>query len=343
VKVTAVGDCGIDRYVDLRADRPGGISLNFAANAKIWFDAGDRIGVLTALGQDREAAIVEGTIARLGVGAFVVKGPGTTPVQYIDHDATGERVFVRYEAGVLAQHRLTGPEREILRQSDVMIATVFTQIADFFETVVDAPAAGLRALDYCNLGTPEDPLCYVHRYAERFDLGFFGLSATQGALIDELEAIARRADRLFIVTLGSQGSLALGGRRRIVAPAVAVREVVDTNRRTGGGGARGGRHHRCRRQLRGGLPQPLSATPRRGGLARARRRRRGADDRPGRRLPGRARAMARGRPRRMDGAQAALTAARDRPDRNRSVPVSAIHPAGRSMSAPWVRKREAQP
>jgi sugar/nucleoside kinase (ribokinase family) len=228
VKVTAVGDCGIDRYVDLRADRPGGISLNFAANAKIWFDAGDRIGVLTALGQDREAAIVEGTIARLGVGAFVVKGPGTTPVQYIDHDATGERVFVRYEAGVLAQHRLTGPEREILRQSDVMIATVFTQIADFFETVADAPAAGLRALDYCNLGTPEDPLRYVHRYAERFDLGFFGLSATQGALIDELEAIARRAGRLFIVTLGSQGSLALGGRRRIVAPAVAVREVVDT-------------------------------------------------------------------------------------------------------------------
>jgi len=228
VKVTAVGDCGIDRYVDLRADRPGGIALNFAANAKIWFDAGDRISVLTALGQDREAAIVEGTIASLGVGAFVVKGPGITPVQYIDHDATGERVFVRYEAGALAQHRLTGPEREILRQSDVMIATVFTQIADFFETVADAPAAGLRALDYCNLGTPEDPLRYVHRYAERFDLGFFGLSATQSALIDELEAIARRAGRLFIVTLGSQGSLALGGRRRIVAPAVAVREVVDT-------------------------------------------------------------------------------------------------------------------
>ena len=56
MKVTAVGDCGIDRYVDLRADRPGGISLNFAANAKAWFEPGDRIGVLTALGEDREAA-----------------------------------------------------------------------------------------------------------------------------------------------------------------------------------------------------------------------------------------------------------------------------------------------
>jgi fructoselysine 6-kinase len=228
MKVTAVGDCGIDRYVDLRADRPGGISLNFAANAKAWFEPGDQISVLTALGQDREAAIVEAAIVSLGVGAFVAKGSGITPVQYIDHDATGERIFVRYEAGVLAQHRLTGPEREILRQSDVMIATVFTQIVDFFETVAAAPSGGLRALDYCNLGTPEDPLRYVHRYAERFDLGFFGLSAMQADVIDALEAIARRAGRLFIVTLGPEGSLALGGKERIAAPAVAVREVVDT-------------------------------------------------------------------------------------------------------------------
>jgi fructoselysine 6-kinase len=228
MKVTAVGDCGIDRYVDLRADRPGGISLNFAANAKDWFGEGDRISVLTALGEDREAGIVETAIAGLGVGAFIAKRPGATPVQYIDRDAKGERLFVRYEAGVLAQHRLAGPEREILRQSEVMIATVFTQIADFFETVAAAPSGGLRALDYCNLGTPDDPLRYVRRYADRFDIGFFGLSAAQGPVIDALETIARQAGRLFIVTLGPEGSVALGGKHRMAAPAVPVPDVVDT-------------------------------------------------------------------------------------------------------------------
>jgi sugar/nucleoside kinase (ribokinase family) len=228
MKVTAVGDCGIDRYVDLRADRPGGISLNFAANARIWFGEADRISVLTALGDDREAVIVERAIAGLGIGAFIAKRPGITPVQYIDRDERGERIFVRYEAGVLARHRLGGPEHEILRQSEVMIATVFTQIVDFFETVAAAPSGGLRALDYCNLGTPDDPLCYVRRYADRFDIGFFGLSAAQGTMIDELEAIARRASKLFVVTLGPEGSLALGGKGRIAAPAVPVAGVVDT-------------------------------------------------------------------------------------------------------------------
>jgi fructoselysine 6-kinase len=228
MKITAVGDCGIDRYVDLRADRPGGISLNFAANARIWFGEADRISVLTALGDDREAGIVEAAIVNLGIGAFIAKRPGITPVQYIDRDAKGERLFVRYEAGVLARHRLGGPEREILRQSEVMIATVFTQIADFFETVAAAPSGGLRALDYCNLGPADDPLGYVRRYADRFDIGFFGLSAKEGTMIDELETIARQAGRLFIVTLGPEGSVALGGKQRMVAPAVAVPEVVDT-------------------------------------------------------------------------------------------------------------------
>jgi fructoselysine 6-kinase len=228
MRVTAVGDCGIDRYVDLRADRPGGISLNFAANAKLWFGKEDRVGVLTALGEDREASIVEAAIAGLGIDAAIAKRPGITPVQYIDRDKGGERVFLRYDAGVLAQHRLTDPERAILRRSEVTIATVFTQIADFFETVAAAPSGGLRALDYCNLGTADDPLCYVRRHAARFDLGFFGLAASQAPLIDALEEIARTAHRLFIVTLGPAGSVALGGRHRLEMPAAVVPKVVDT-------------------------------------------------------------------------------------------------------------------
>lgn len=228
MRVLAIGDCGIDRYVDIRADRPGGIALNFAANAKGCFAPEDRIGVLTVLGEDREAAIVAATIARHGIDAAIARGPGATPVQYIDRDAAGERIFVRYEAGALATHRLTAAERAVVAASDLVIATVFTQILDFFETVVAAPAPGLRALDYCNLGTRDDPLRYVRRYAARFDLGLFGIAASDVALIDALEAVARDSGKLFIVTRGPAGSLALDGRRRIACPAVPVAQVVDT-------------------------------------------------------------------------------------------------------------------
>jgi hypothetical protein len=58
VRVTAVGDCGVDRYLDLGRDRPGGITLNFAANGRSLFPGTDTLGVVTALGTDREARLV---------------------------------------------------------------------------------------------------------------------------------------------------------------------------------------------------------------------------------------------------------------------------------------------
>jgi fructoselysine 6-kinase len=228
MRVTAIGDCGIDRYVDVRADRPGGISLNFAVNARRLFAPSDHVGVLTALGNDPEAEVVLEAIARFGIEASVARLPGITPVQYIDREPSGERRFVRYEAGVLAAHRLGDEERALLARSDVMIATVFTQILDFFDTVVAAPRGGLRALDYCNLGTRTEPTAYVERYASHFDIGFFGLTEADGALIERLAAMSTELGRLFIVTLGPGGTLALDGARRARRPAVPVARVVDT-------------------------------------------------------------------------------------------------------------------
>ncbi len=228
MNVLAVGDCGIDRYVDARYDRPGGISLNFAANALSCFDAADRIGVLTVLGDDRESALVQAAIEAFGLGGRVVRRAGATSVQYIDHDAAGERLFVRYEAGALADYRLTAADRALIADADVLIATVFTQILGLFDEVAASPSRGLRALDYCNLGSKDDPLAYVRRYANRFDIGFLGLDARDPAMIDALEIIARQHGKLFVVTLGADGSIALGGARRIACPAVPVAKVVDT-------------------------------------------------------------------------------------------------------------------
>jgi len=228
MRVTAVGDCGIDRYVDVRADRPGGISLNFAANARRCFAPDDTVGVLTVLGNDREARIVEAAIARLGIAAAIAREPDITPVQYIDRDAAGERLFVRYDAGALARHRLASDERALIAASDVVIATVFTQIVDFFETVAGAPSAGLRALDYCNAGPPDDPLAYVRRYTPGFDIGFIGVAEGDGATLDALEAIARDAGHLIVATLGASGSVALGGPGRVACPPAPVEAVVDT-------------------------------------------------------------------------------------------------------------------
>lgn len=149
-------------------------------------------------------------------------------MQYIDREPSGERRFVRHEAGVLAAHRQDDGERALLARSDVMITTVFTQILAFFDTVVAALRGGLCALDYCNLGTRAEPTAYVERYAPHFDIGFFGLTVADGALIERLAVMSAALSRLFVVTLGPAGALALDGSRRVRRPAVPVARVVDT-------------------------------------------------------------------------------------------------------------------
>jgi fructoselysine 6-kinase len=228
VRVTAVGDCGVDRYVNLGLDRPGGITLNFAANARRLFPAGDTVGVVTALGTDREASLVRRAIAELGLEACLVELEGATSIQYIDRHPSGEKIFVRYEQGVLGHYRLGTREREVIARGDVLMAVVYAQIEDFFDSVMDAPSRGLRAVDFGDLARITDGVGIVERNRDRFHLGFFGLGANDSALIDALETLARRQRQLYIVTLGPDGSLALGGERRLSCPAAEVRAVVDT-------------------------------------------------------------------------------------------------------------------
>jgi len=227
VRVTAVGDCGVDRYLNLGRDRPGGITLNFAANARRIFPATDAVGVVTALGTDREAVLVRRAIEGLGLDACLVEREGATSIQYIDRHRSGEKIFVRYEQGVLGDYRVGAREREVIARSDLLMAVLYAQVEDFFDSVMGSPSPGLRAVDFGDLAGLTGPRV-VERYREAFHVGFFGLTAADGALIDELEAIARRQRQLYVVTLGPDGSVALGREQRLECPATPVAEVVDT-------------------------------------------------------------------------------------------------------------------
>jgi sugar/nucleoside kinase (ribokinase family) len=93
---------------------------------------------------------------------------------------------------------------------------------------MESPSAGLRAVDFGDLGAVTGGVSLVERYLDRFQVGFFGLGTAESALIDQLERVARRSGRLFVVTLAADGSLALGGSEREACPAVEVPQVVDT-------------------------------------------------------------------------------------------------------------------
>ena len=158
MNIVCAGDCGVDRYLNRRLDRAGGITLNFAVNAKRLFHSTDRVFVITAVGRDPEADVVLGAIQQFALESVVIRGDGATPVQYIEEQESGERRFVGYVEGVLAGYRVGGRERGVIGDSDVLIAPVYTQVVGFFESVLDAPSRGLRTVDFSDLADFGIPL-----------------------------------------------------------------------------------------------------------------------------------------------------------------------------------------
>jgi fructoselysine 6-kinase len=227
MNVVLVGDCGVDRYLPLGLDRPGGITLNVAAHARRLFSPDDRITVITALGSDPEAAIVRAALDEIGVECLVRELSGTTSLQRIDLEPSGEKIFVSYHQGVLGDYRVGVEERACIRDADLLVAPHYRQIDGFFSSVMAAPSRGLRAVDFADI--LEDAVTtHVERFIERLDIAFFGVTLDQATLIDELDALARRHRKLFVVTLGPGGSLALTESGRHACAAAPVERVVDT-------------------------------------------------------------------------------------------------------------------
>jgi sugar/nucleoside kinase (ribokinase family) len=177
---------------------------------------------------------VRQAIEAFGLDSCLTEIKGATSIQYIDQQPSGEKIFVRYEQGVLGEYRVGAREREVIARSDLLMAVVYAQIEGFFDSVMESPSPGLRAVDFSDLSGVTGGAQIVERYLDRFQVAFFGLSAGEPDLIDYLERLAQKSGRLFIVTLGAEGSLALGGEERLRCPALPVPQVVDT---TGAGDA----------------------------------------------------------------------------------------------------------
>jgi len=227
MNIVCVGDCGVDRYVPLEVDRPGGITLNVAVHLRQCLPDAS-VTVCSPLGNDAGANIVTNAIAQARLEARIRHLPGETPIQYIDLEPNGEKRFIEYKPGVLRDYRLGAAESIIVRASDLLITTVFAQVEALFDSVMAIPSSGLRAVDFTNLSDVADGVGLVSQYVNRLDVAFFGLTSDEVSLIARLEEIARSSGRLFVVTLGHDGSMALGGARRMLQPARSVPKVVDT-------------------------------------------------------------------------------------------------------------------
>lgn len=231
--IVCTGDCGVDHYLPSGEKRFGGITANFARHARAEFREDDEIRIVSCVGNDDGARLVLDSLEGSGIDCHIIRMAGNTPVQYIEIEADGEKNFVRYDEGVLRDFRFSDEQVEVITNSDLLVAPVYLQIAGLFDTLMSIPARGKVAIDFADfLQHPDLDLLRAH--IDRIDIGFFGLSTPETAMIDALAVLAERHDKLFVITLGADGSIAFDGSRRQECPAVPVDNVVDT---TGAGDA----------------------------------------------------------------------------------------------------------
>jgi sugar/nucleoside kinase (ribokinase family) len=233
MNVVCVGDCGIDHYTQSGDRRPGGITSNFALQARRCFDEADAVSIIAPLGDDEEAKIVQRRFENSGVECHFKFLSGSTPIQHIEIESSGERKFVAYEEGVLRDFRITNAHAALVGDADLTVAPVFEQNRDMFASLMSVTRNGQTAIDFADFS--EHPnFALLERHSSEIDVAFFGLQPSQENIIDALQSFAAKHDVLLVVTLGADGSRAFQNTRAYESAAIPVDEVVDT---TGAGDA----------------------------------------------------------------------------------------------------------
>ncbi len=231
--IVCVGDCGTDRYLPSDATHVGGITANFARNARRQLPGEDVVHVVSCVGSDAGADLVLSNLPRFGVECHISTLPGSTSLQQIRIQPSGEKHFVHYDEGVLGHFEFDAEQARLIKTADVVVAPVYQQILGLFDRLMTVGPTGTLCVDFADfLEHPDFDL--LDRYIEHIDIAFFGLDMNENAIIEQLASRARARDKLFVITLGSDGSRVFQGSRQFEHPAIPVDRVVDT---TGAGDA----------------------------------------------------------------------------------------------------------
>ena len=233
MNVVCVGDCGIDHYLPSGQIFCGGITANFALQARLAFPENDTITIISAIGNDSGAAVVRDRFKDAQIECRLTSHDGASSIQYIEVEPDGEKDFVRYDEGVLRYFQLGGGDMDVIAASDLRVVPVFQQIYGFFDKVMAIDTSGLTVVDFADFEKRPD-ISLLDKYIDAIDIAFFGLSSEDEDLIDLLEQKAEERKKLFVITLGADGSIAFYGDDSFSCTAIPVDTVMDT---TGAGDA----------------------------------------------------------------------------------------------------------
>ena len=234
MRLVTIGDCGVDRYLPENKLLPGGITANFTRQARHTFKPDDKIDLISSIGTDNpESSVAYDAVNVDGISCHINRIEGNTPVQFIEIDDDGEKNFTRYEPGVLEKFYLNKEQKQILSKAELIVTPVYWQIQNIFDILFSLDLKATIAVDFSDFST--DPnFSLLNKYLNKIDIAFFGLKSSQKEMIKKLRDIANVKNKLFIITLGADGSIVYIGQKKYSCAAILTEKIIDT---TGAGDA----------------------------------------------------------------------------------------------------------
>lgn len=234
MKIVSIGEATADYFPLIKKTLAGGISLNFAVQARR--SGADHVSLVSAVGRDENGRLILEKLAREEINTShvaIVDGPSACCEIVIRPG--GERYFPpnSYHQNCMANFALTAEDLAFVQQHDIAVSRYDQAYATtYFDQIMLEPNfTGRRAADFGDWFDYSHNAGRIFPYFKLIDLAFIsGNEQTMAALAP----VAKAAQTLLVVTHGRQGSSALFRGRRYDQPAVPIKKIVDT---TGAGDA----------------------------------------------------------------------------------------------------------
>ena len=218
MKIAAVGDNCIDFYDSTQEAYPGGNPVNVAV---YFVRQGGEASYTGVVGSDAYGERMLKSMAAKGVDvSHVEKAEGSTAVTHVEL-VNGERVFGKYDEGVLKDFRLTKEQIDFLCTYDLVVTALWGNVHD---NLAQIHSRGVKtAFDAATA-----PECRAAQTAVvSSDYFFYSAKADTPELREQMKRLWEKGPKLVTATLGSDGSIAYDGEKFTTFGIVPC-EVVDT-------------------------------------------------------------------------------------------------------------------
>ena len=225
LRIVSIGECTVDEYSDLKVERFGGISFNFAVHAKRC--GADHVSLVSCAGEDHGKAIRSKlSTSGIDISRFKIVS-GNTARQKILLTADGERIFPvgGYDPGVLTLMKISEDDATFIRNHNILISACFRQLQNIFDQAMRIPFDGWRAADFLDLSDFDRDPQILQKYCDHLAIAFV---SGNHQLAEKLQKLSKETDCVVVVTLGSEGSFAFSRGHAIHQPALRVDDVVDS-------------------------------------------------------------------------------------------------------------------